>query len=59
MEGHLGGSVVKRLPWAQVMNPGSWDQAPHQAPCSAGKPASPSPTPPACVPSLTVSLSNK
>ncbi|XP_077916718.1 twisted gastrulation protein homolog 1 isoform X2 [Halichoerus grypus] len=34
--GRLGGSVVKRLPSAQVMIPESWDRAPHQAPCSAG-----------------------
>ena len=26
---------AKRLPSAWVMIPGSWDQAPHQAPCSA------------------------
>ena len=31
--GRLGGSVVERLPLAQVMIPGSWDQVPHQAPC--------------------------
>ena len=30
--GSLGGSVVKCLPLAQVMIPGSWDQIPHQAP---------------------------
>ena len=29
---HLGGSVVKYLPSAQVMIPGSWDQVLHQAP---------------------------
>ena len=28
---------VKHLPSAQVMIPGSWDRAPHQAPCSAGR----------------------
>ena len=27
---------VKHLPSAQVMIPGSWDRAPHWAPCSAG-----------------------
>ena len=27
--GHLGGSVVERLPLAQVMIPGSWDRVPH------------------------------
>ena len=41
--GHLGGSVDERLPLAQVVIPGSWDQVPHGAPCK--KPASPS----ACV----------
>ena len=25
LEGHLGGSVVERLPLAQVVIPGSWD----------------------------------
>ena len=25
-EGHLGGSVVERLPLTQVVIPGSWDQ---------------------------------
>ncbi|XP_064438058.1 protein FAM98C isoform X2 [Mirounga angustirostris] len=57
---HLGGSIVKCLPSAQVMIPGSWDRAPHRAPCSAGSLLlSPSPTPTACVPSLAVPLSNK
>ena len=27
---------VKHLPLAQIMIPGFWDGAPHQAPCSAG-----------------------
>ena len=27
---------VKHLPTAHVMVPGSWDRAPHQAPCSLG-----------------------
>ena len=39
-KGHLGGSGVEHLPWAQVVTPGSWDQVPHQAPCM--EPASPS-----------------
>ena len=28
--------LVKRLPLAQVMNPGSWDRTLHGAACSAG-----------------------
>ena len=32
--GRLGGSVVERLPSAQGMLTGSWDQVPHRAPCS-------------------------
>ena len=48
----LGGSVLERMPSAQGMIPGSWDQVPHQAPCMG--PASPS----ACVSaSLSLSLS--
>ena len=31
-QGLLGGSVIKHLPSAQVMIPGSWDRVPHQAP---------------------------
>ena len=34
-EGCLGGPVTKHLPLTQVMIPGSWDRALHQAPCSA------------------------
>ena len=52
--GHLGGSVVERLPWAQGVTPGSWDQVPRRAPCM--EPPSPS----ACVSaSLSLSLMNK
>ena len=52
--GHLRGSVVERLPSAQVVILGSWDQVSHQAP--HGDPASPS----ACVSVfLSVSLMNK
>ena len=29
--------MVKCLPSAQVVIPGSWDGAPHRAPCSAGR----------------------
>jgi len=43
--GCLGGSVVKRLPSAQVRILGSWDQAPHWAPCSAGSLLLPLPFP--------------
>ena len=39
--GHLCGSVVGRLPLAQVVIPGSWDQVSHQPPYR--EPASPSP----------------
>ena len=52
--GCLGGAVVKHLPLAQVMIPGSWDQAPQQAPHR--EPASPSAYVSA---SLSVSLMNK
>ena len=51
-EGHVGGSVVECLPWAQVMTPGSWDGVPRRAPRMEA--ASPS----ACVSaSLALSLS--
>ncbi|XP_034854411.1 bone marrow stromal antigen 2 isoform X1 [Mirounga angustirostris] len=44
---------VKRLPSAQVTIPGSWDRAPHQAPCSAGSLLLPLPAiPPICALSL-------
>ena len=33
IQGHLGGSVVGRLPLAQGMIPECQDQAPHQVPC--------------------------
>ena len=32
--GCLVAQLVKPLPSAQAMIPGSWDPAPHQAPCS-------------------------
>ena len=38
--GPLGGSGVERLPSAQGVTPGTWDQVPHQTPCM--EPASPS-----------------
>ena len=37
--------MVKCLPSAQVMIPGSWDRDPHQAPCSAGSLPLPLPLP--------------
>ena len=52
--GHLGGSVVERLPSAQGVIPGSWDQTPHRV--AHGKAASPSAYVSA---SLCVSLMNK
>ena len=54
--------LVKPLPSAQVMIPGSWDQVPHRAPCSAGSLLLSLPLPaslPACVYSLSLSLSGK
>ena len=39
--GCLGGSTVERLPSAQGMIPGSWDQVLHQAWAPHGEPASP------------------
>ena len=52
--GCLDGSVIERLPSAQVVILGSWDRVPHRAPCM--EPALPS----ACVSaslSLCLSLS--
>lgn len=40
-QGCLGGSLVKYLPLAQIMIPGSWNQALHRLPPHWG-PASPS-----------------
>ena len=55
-EGHLGGSLVERLPSSQVMILGFWDQVPCWAP--RREPASASAS--ACVSaSLCVSLMNK
>ena len=53
-QGHLGGSVVERLPLAQVVILGSWDRVLHQAP--HGELASPSAYVSAF---LSVSLRNK
>ena len=41
-QGHLGGSTVERLPLAQGMTPGSWDQVLYRGPRSetASLPAS-------------------
>ena len=54
VEGHLGGSVVERLPLARSMTLGSWDRVPCRAPCMES--ASPS----ACVSaSFSVCLTNE
>ena len=50
-------SGLKPLPSAQVMNPGSWDGAPHRALCSAGSLLSLSL--PASLPTGDLCLSNK
>ena len=54
---------VKRLPPAQVMIPGSWDQVLHWAPCSVESPLLPLPAAPPAVLSLSLcrslSLTNK
>ena len=54
--GHLGGSAVEYLPFAQVVILESWDRVPHQAPCV--EPASLSAYVSAS-PSLCLSLMNK
>ena len=57
-EGRLGDSVIKRLPSAQVMIPARvLGLSPALGSLLSRKAASPSPTPPACVPSLA--LKNK
>ena len=51
---------VKYLPLSWLMIPGSWDQVPHRAPCSAGSLSLPlhlPAAPPAC--SLSLSQINK
>ena len=50
---------VKLLPSAQVMIPGSWDQVPHQVPCSAGACFSRCLCLPLCLLVCTLSLINK
>ena len=50
--------LVKRLPSAQVMIPGSWDRVLNQAPCSVGCLLLPLPLPLLlCAPALNISLS--
>ena len=44
-QGHLVAQSVERLPLARVMIPGSWDQAPHWAFCSARSLLHPLPLP--------------
>jgi len=54
--------LVKGLPLAQVMIPGSGDRAPSPDVCSAGSLLVPLPlpaAPPACARALSLSLSNK
>ena len=55
--GHLGGSVVERLPSAQGVILGPWDQVPHWAPCM--EPASPSACVSASLSLLSLSVINK
>ena len=57
-EGTWVAQLVKHLPLAQVMIPGSWDQALHPAPFSAGSLLLPFPLP-AALPTYGFSLSNK
>ena len=52
--GRLGGLAIERLPLAQVVIPGSWDQVPHRSPLQGA--ASPSAYVSA---SVSVSLMNK
>ena len=53
--------LVKHLPSAQVMVPGSWDRAPSQAPCLAESLLTPLlwPSPKSCSRSLTLFLKLK
>ena len=57
--GHLGDSAIKHPPLAQVMILGSWDPAPHQAPCSARSLLLPLTLPLLVFPLSRLSLSNK
>ena len=45
LKGAWVAQLVKHLPSVQVMIPGSWDQAPHWAPCSVGSLLLPLPLP--------------
>ena len=58
MEGTWVAQLVKRLPSAQVVFSGSWDQAPHRTPCLAESLLLPL-THPLLVFPLLLSLSNK
>lgn len=58
--GRLGAQLVERLPSAQVVIVGSWDQVPCRSPCSMGIPLLPLlAASPACARALSLSLTNK
>ena len=59
MRGTWVAQLVKHLPLAQVMVPGSWDQVQHRAAYSVGSLLFPFPlpaSPPTCAHSLSLSL---
>ena len=59
LQGRLGGSVSRVSAFGSGPDPRvlGWSPMSSSGSLLSGKPASPSPTPPACVPPLTVSLS--
>ena len=57
--GHVGGSVVELLPWAQGMILGSWGRVPGRVPCSVGSLLLPLPLSHPCPFSLLLALSLK